>query len=154
MMRDGTPNGYSVLRIDGNDYAIRYKVARRPADYQMNILAPPVVSSSDPKASREVFVNVFAGSERTRVEMRVDGDGAWARLEHVAARSPYFVALKRREAETRPRPPVPLPPADRSTHLWRGTLPAGLAAGVRTLEVRATDMFGQTSRALRLLRVE
>jgi hypothetical protein len=153
MMRDGTPKGYSILRIDGNEYGIRYKVARRPADYQMNIYAPSVVSPSDSNAG-EVFVNVFVGSERTTVEMRLEGAGDWTRLERVAAPSPYFVDLKRREAATSPRPPVPLPPADRSTHLWRGSLPSGLTAGVRVLFVRATDPFGNTSRALHILRVE
>ena len=35
--RDGTPNGYHVLSVDGTELALRYKAAGKPADYQMSI---------------------------------------------------------------------------------------------------------------------
>ena len=41
-MSDGAPNGYSIVTFDGNEYSIRFKAARRPADHQMNIYAPEV----------------------------------------------------------------------------------------------------------------
>jgi len=152
MMRDGTPNGYSVLRIDGNDYSIRYKVARRPADYQMNISAPHVIDAADAE-NTEVLVNVFAGSERTQVKMRLGRAGEWIRMERVVRPAPYFVEQKRREAAAGPPPPRPLPPADPSTHIWAGRLPAAPGPGTWMLEVRATDMFGRTDTAHRTLRV-
>ena len=36
--RDGTPNGYHVLEVDGVDMTVRYKAAGFPDDYQMRIL--------------------------------------------------------------------------------------------------------------------
>ena len=69
---DGTPNGYAVATFEGHDYALRYKAARRPADYQMNIDAPDRVRAGS-AAEREILVNVFAGSERSRVELRLTG---------------------------------------------------------------------------------
>ena len=148
MMRDGTPNGYSILRLDGNDYSIRYKVARRPADYQMNISAPDVIDADAAEAT-EILVNVFAGSERTHVKMRLGRTGEWVRLDRVERPAPYFVEQKRREGNG----PRPLPPADPSSHLWAGNIPAETGRGTWTLEVRATDMFGRTDTAYRTLRV-
>jgi len=152
-MRDGTPNGYSILRIDGNDYTIRYKVARRPADYQMNIFAPDAVAAEAADRT-EILVNVFAGSDLSRVEMRLGEAGDWTPLARVDRPDPYFLELKRREAESADRPARPLPPADPSRHLWRGTLPADPATGTRLLEVRATDRFGATHHGRRILRIE
>jgi len=152
-MRDGTPNGYSILHIDGSDYAIRYKVARRPVDYQMNIFAPDAVAAAESNET-EVLVNVFAGSDRSRVEMRLGAAGAWVPLIRVDRPDPYFLALKRREAESSDRPARPLPPADPSRHLWRGTLPADPPVGTSWLEVRTTDMFGATHRGRRIIRIE
>jgi len=153
-MRDGTPNGYSILRIDGNDYALRYRVARRPADYQMNIFAPDAVSAND-AAGTEVLVNVFSGSERSRVDMRFGPNGSWTPLERVERPDPYFLELKRREAAVDPRPARRLlPPADPSQHLWRGVLPASPPRGTWLLEVRTTDMFGATHQGRRIVRIE
>jgi hypothetical protein len=152
-MRDGTPNGYSILRIDGNDYTLEYKVARRPADYQMNIFLPDAVAAES-AGETEVLVNVFSGSERSRVEMRLGPDAAWTPLERVERPSPYFLELKRREAEARPPPARPLPPADPSQHLWRGLLPADPPRGTHLLEVRTTDMFGATHHGRRILRID
>jgi hypothetical protein len=153
MMRDGTPNGYSILHFDGNRYRIRYKVARRPADYQMNVFAPGVVRSSE-AAGQEVLVNVFSGSERTRVTMRLGPVGEWIPLARTRRPDPYYLELLRREFESEPKPARPLPPAGASSHLWAGTLPPDPPRGTFVLEVRATDMFGETVAARRIIRVE
>jgi hypothetical protein len=153
MMRDGTPNGHSILHIDGNRYSVRYKVARRPADYQMNIFAPDSVSSAA-AGETEILVNVFSGSERSSVAMRLDTEGDWIPLARVERPDPFFVALKRRELEADPNPRRPLPPADPSSHLWAGTLPAQPPRGTLVLEVRTTDLFGQTFSAQRIIRIE
>jgi hypothetical protein len=160
-MRDGTPNGYSILRIAGNGYSVRYKAARRPADHQMHVFAPDVISAAESETT-EVQVNVFSGSERSRVEMRLRPDAAcdsecdsgWLALVRAERPDPYFLELKRRELESEPRPARPLPPADPSTHLWVGRLPAHPAAGSVSLEVRTTDMFGAIFTTQRVLRVE
>jgi len=152
MMRDGTPNGYSVLELDGNGYSIRYKVARRPAGYQMNIFLPDAIEAAE-AGDTEVLVNVFAGSERTRVEMRLGPTGDWITLARVERPAPYFLEQKRREAAATSPPARPLPPADPSSHLWVGRLPESPPPGTATLEVRATDTFGRVHTAHRTLRI-
>jgi hypothetical protein len=119
----------------------------------MNVLAPDSVSSAA-AGETEVLVNVFSGSERSSVEMRLGMDGDWIPLARVDRPDPFFLAEKRREEETEPQPARPLPPADPSRHLWAGSLPADPARGTLVLEVRTTDLFGQTFSAKRIIRIE
>jgi len=151
-MRDGTPNGYGILRVDGNEFSVRFKAARRPADYQMHVFAPEVVAPSE-AAETEVLVNFFSGSERSRVAMRLSPEGDWIPMERVDRPDPYFILLKRRDLEANPDTPT-LPPADPSRHLWRALLPADPPTGTFAIEVRATDDFEQTFRAYRVIRIE
>ena len=152
-MSCGAPNGYSILSFDGNRYAIRFKVARRPADYQMNVFVPDAVAR-DAAAATEVLVNVFAGSERSVVEMQLGEGGAWQRLERTRRKDPFYLTLLEREAAASPPPERRLPSAVKSSHLWVATLPSNPPRGTLLLTVRATDMFGQTDVARRLIRVD
>lgn len=150
-MRDGAPNGWAVATFDGNEYAIQFRAARRPADYQMNIWTPEAVQAAD-AAKTPVIVNVFAGSERSTVEMRFE-NGPWQTLEHVEMNDPYYEELKRREKEYE-LPGRDLPGIMKSRHVWRGYLPANPPKGTALIEVRTTDMFGHTYNAYRILRIE
>ncbi|MFO0892271.1 MAG: calcineurin-like phosphoesterase family protein [Isosphaeraceae bacterium] len=95
-MRDGAPNGYSIFTFDGNHYEIEFRPASRPKDYQMNIYAPERVTAAA-AGETEVLVNVFAGSERSVVEMRFGEAGDWVRLERYAVEDPAYLAAKNRE---------------------------------------------------------
>jgi len=152
-MRCGAPNGYSILRFDGHRYSVRFNAARRPSDYQMNIFAPES-TTSEKSGEAEILVNVFAGSERSRVEMRLGDTGDWTLLKREAREDPYYLAAIERDLERNPKPTYYLPPAIESPHLWVGTLPANVPVGTHALEVRTTDMYGQVFRAHRLIRIE
>lgn len=177
-MEDGTPNGYSVITFDGASYRFEYKAARRPAGYQMNVYTPDPVPA-EAVADTEIIVNVFAGSDRSTVEMRLAPDGDWKPLEQFTGLAPFFDKAKDREEALfeaiyraydfeevtdrtermvrerfRPAWGRTLPKGDDTPHLWRGNLPAGLQPGTHVLEVRTTDMFGQTYTAHRIVRVE
>lgn len=151
-MRDGSPNGHSVITFDGRRTTFDYKAAGRPADYQMNVYAPDVVAAAD-VGKTEVYVNVFAGSEKSIVELRVGWDGEWARIKQVWEQDPYYTAVRDREMKMNPAPPALNAPID-SPHLWKGPLPAGLAAGTHTIFVRTRDMDGRYFHARRVIRVE
>jgi hypothetical protein len=151
-MRDGSPNGYSVFTFDGNKYSIDFRAARRPADHQMNVFAPQEVPVDAPEPA-EVVVNVFAGSERSEVEMRVAPAGPWVPLARVAREDPFYKAMKELEAGPKPPPGRALPQLILSPHIWVGRLPAGLPVGTHSIQVRATDMFGQTYYDRRTIRV-
>ncbi len=155
-MNDGAPNGYSIVDFDGNRYSIRFKAARRPADYQMNIYLPDEVESAE-TGSVEAWVNVFAGSERSRVEMRVGDEGEWIPLERTPERDPACQRMYEQTAdisvELEERFGWKMDPPSVSSHIWKGTLPDRLPEGTHGVTVRTRDMFGQEYTAHRILRV-
>jgi len=111
-----------------------------------------VVKQAD-AAETEILVNVYAGSERSKVEARV-GNCPWTPLERVERVDPYFAAVKASEKRKSPPNGRPLPAPAKCQHLWMTKLPSGLAPGTYVIEVRTTDVFGQTYTARRVLRVE
>ena len=159
MMRDGTPNGYSIITFDGPEYSVRYKVAGAPVDHQMNIHAPDSVAAGQ-TGGAEVLANVFAGSERSTVEMRIGDHGEWIEMEKVEVVDPYYRRLyewdqKVAEAVDGSVPyRLNLNEPRQSSHIWRATLPADLPPGSHVIHVRTTDMFGQTHEGRRVIRVE
>lgn len=151
-MADGSPNGWFIVTFEGVDYSVGFKAARRPADYQMNIYAPLSVPA-ERAGETEVLVNFFTGSQRSTVEMRFDA-GPWVRLKRRPREDPYFVAIKQAEESEHPPRGGKLPKAVKCPHMWLGTLPADPPPGTHLIEVRATDMFGQTHVGRRMIRIE
>lgn len=160
-MNDGAPNGYSIITFDGNQYSVRFKAARRPDNYQMNVYAPNKVDLSSIDTIK-ILVNVFAGSEKSLVEMKVGKNGKWQKMKKVRvvdpenvrmhALTPIFeqkyngVAIENILGWTMDRPHV-------STHIWESMLPSNLGIGAYTIKVRTTDMFGQKWEANRIIYV-
>ena len=91
-MNDGAPNGYSVISFDGNSYSIRFKAARRPENYQMNIYLPDEIRA-DQIDSAKILVNLFAGSERSIVEMCIDNDNHWIPLTKIMLADPEIARM-------------------------------------------------------------
>ena len=154
-MRDGAPNGYSVFTFDGHNYSFEFRAAGAPAAYQMNIYAPEELTVLE-AIETSVMVNVFGGSERSKVEVRMD-DGSWTPMMKVSKPDPDYAATVEREKGLQ-RPYRPLPGAMNSSHLWEvsigalfGNVPP--ANGTHQLEVRTTDMFGQTYVSQRIIRI-
>ncbi len=154
-MADGAPNGYSIISFDGTKYQLDFKAAGRSADYQMQITAPEVVRV-DQLAQTSAYVNVFNGSERSKVEIQV-GDTDWAVMKRVVEGDPGLQAVF--EAETAwlatqsPKPFTVIKNPKGSTHLWKAALPASATAGTHLIRVRTTDMHGRSYQASRVLRV-
>ncbi len=154
LMACGAPNGHSVIEFDGQNYRLDFVPAGRPKDYQMQIHAPETVSA-EKLPETEIFVNVFAGSARSTVELRMAGSD-WAPLAKSSLPDPTFVAVAEREKtllDLKKDAWIPLPKPMKSPHLWTGKLPAGLKPGIHAMEVRTTDMFGVTHHGRRVIRV-
>lgn len=152
-MCDGAPNGYSIITFDGNKYSVRFKAARWPADYQMNIYAPDEVKATD-AAKTQVFVNIFAGTERSKVEMRLGEDGPWIPMVKTEGSDPVYVLNKKAENELSPSLENKLPDPGDCTHLWKAKLPANLPAGVYLIYVCTTDMYGQVYTSQRVVNIK
>jgi hypothetical protein len=150
-MSDGGPNGYSFLEFDGNRYMVTFRAASRPEQDQMAIWLPEEISrvSTD---KTEVIVNVWAGSDRSKVEMRM-GTGAWVSMTQFTGQDPFYLELKELEKAPVPPPGLKLPAASDTPHLWKAPLPSNLRPGTYRIEVRTTDMFGQSYNDFRTVRV-
>ena len=98
-----------------------------------------------------MYVNVFAGSEKSTVKLRVNG-GKWTPLKKTIEPDPYYVQLHAAEKLAKVSPE--LSPARDSYHLWKGPLPAKLPKGAHLLEAVTRDMYGREYTAKRILRVE
>lgn len=149
-MADGAPNGHSIITFTNNTYKVTYKPASLPADYQMAIHAPEMVS---PGEEPQIIVNVFAGSPRSTVQMRIDDDSTWIDLTREKRQDPAFAAMKRLE-ESAPTPRGrKLPNPSNTGHIWVTNLPPNLPSGSHLIQIRTTDMFGQQYTASRTIRI-
>jgi len=150
-----------VITFDGNKYSVRYKAARRPENYQMNIYLPEEIVTGDTKPTK-LLVNVFAGSERSVVEMHLDNKDDWIMLDKVDSAdpevfrmhllSPYLQKVEDGKlledvfGNAMDKPAV-------SRHMWQTNLPGGIAPGTHKVTVRTTDMYGQSWQAVRIFTV-
>jgi len=156
-MGDGAPNGFTILTCSGNQYETEFVPSRLPRSYQMRIWAPQTVSAA---TGSRVYVNVFAGSERSTVRMRVDDSGQWVDLQRIGKPDPadveaYQKVFAEKESKrAKYENEYTLGGLVGSPHLWSGTLPTGLSAGYHVLHVRTTDMYGHTYDAARAFEVE
>ena len=155
LMADGAPNGYSIISFDGHQYSLQFRAAGRPADYQMHIVAPEVISA-DNAGKTPIYVNVFNGSARSKVELRL-GNADWTQMQHTQGIDPNYQTVTEREAallEARPDSWRKLTDPKDSSHLWKTHLTTLPEPGTYRLHVRTTDMFGQKHEASRVIRVE
>ncbi|HTN69205.1 MAG TPA: calcineurin-like phosphoesterase C-terminal domain-containing protein [Dysgonamonadaceae bacterium] len=160
-MNDGAPNGYSVITFDGNKYSVRFKAARRPDNYQMNIYLPEEIEKSSVDTTT-VLVNVFAGSENSVVEMSIDNRN-WIKMESFKTIDPEV--LRMHELSPLLNEKINGQKLDEvlgwtmdypsiSHHIWKATLPSGIQPGTHKVSIRAIDMFDQPYFDHRIFRVK
>lgn len=152
-MRDGSPNGYVFLDIEGTDYKARYKPAGESADYQMEIFAPKVVGK-DQRTRAAIIANVFVGTADDEVMYRVN-EGEWKKMSNFEGLDPTYAmsVYEWDSSETLKqgrRPSNPFP----TDHLYSAPMPTNLPVGEHTIEVEATDMYGQKHSGTRTFRVQ
>ncbi len=176
-MRDGAPNGYGIFTFKGNKYSIRFKAARRPAGYQMNIWTPWEVEK-DETGNTDILVNVFGGTKRSTVEYRLGEKNEWTKMKYTPQKDPFFLDVKARDEvinierkmhnvvrntmETFMKEGTELPERGKSLsygvpksyHMWQAKLPDNVPVGTHVIHVRTTDMFGQKFTGRRIIRVE
>lgn len=161
-MADGAPNGYTMVTFDGHDYQMEFKAAARPADYQMSVHAPEVVTT-DKLAETFVVANVFNGSVNSKVDLRIGNASGWIPMLQTRIEDPAYRKLYDDEAAIRALgDPKSLPLSDtmqmsgpiKSGHVWQAALPADLPVGTHRIRVRTIDMHGKEHHGSRILRVE
>lgn len=127
---DGTPNGYGVYEIDGEEVTWRHKSTGEEATHQMRLYAP----GADPSAPDELVANVWDHDEAWTVVWYEGADrrGALARrvgLDPLSAELHTGPDLPERRSWVEPYP------------RWLFYAPASPDA--REVTVEATDRFGR-----------
>jgi hypothetical protein len=168
LQRDGTPNGWHVLEVDGRAMSVRYRAAGRPETEQMRIVFDVAHHglkldalrafrpgelfggrmSVDAVPAAEVLVNLYDGGPRSEVRFRVDA-GEPLPMRRVRRADPYALELFARNADTKKSWVEAVP----STHLFAADLPDDLAPGVHVLGVEARDEFGRVHRESAVLEI-
>ncbi len=152
-MRDGAPNGYSILTFDGTDYRLDFKAAGRSADYQMNIYLTDAKQSGQLDAAA-LWVNVFNGSSRCKLEFELDRSGDWHEMDRRIEVDPLFQAIWEAEQQVVPKIVPALSKPAPSTHLWRADLPRHLSEGTHLVRVRWTNYQGEVMHAFQVFRLD
>ena len=155
--RDGTPNGFHVLSIDGTTYKTRFVPAKEPNHRQMRLsvesrfhggvkevmrdfrpgqlISSPITQAAVP--STTIVANVFDGGPKTVVTMQL-GAGDPIPMVHKPMPDPFVEdVFTRNEAVKKP-----WIKAEVSSHVWTARLPATLPAGTHRLKVMAVTEYG------------
>ena len=149
-MADGAPNGYSIMSFEDGRYTLDFRGAGIPANEQMLIQMPDEVTAGK---QAKVWVNVYNGSSKSKVEFAIDGSDNWKTIEQVSALDPNYVAMVKRESKMKPPIEPKLSRPVESSHLWQGLLPNDLRAGTHLFRARTTDMHGRVYYGQRSFRV-
>ena len=157
--RDGTPNGFHILSVDGNGYTTRFVPAKEPNGRQMRLsvlsrfhgigkdidrdfrqvrlLGSPV--PRDALSASTLVANVFDGGEKTKVKM-VIGDRAPVEMVRTARPDPFVQDVFARNEATKKA----WVKANDSSHVWVARLPGDLKPGTYPVVVEAVGEYGQT----------
>jgi 3',5'-cyclic AMP phosphodiesterase CpdA len=166
--RDGTPNGFHILSVDGLTYTTRFVPAKEPNGRQMRLsidsrfhgiskdadrdfrqvrlLGSPV--PRDALGASTLIANVFDGGEKTKVKM-VIGDREPIDMVRRVRPDPFVQEVFDRNEATK----KPWVKAENSTHIWTARLPGDLAPGTYPVVVEATGEYGQPLRGRLALEV-
>jgi hypothetical protein len=116
-------------------------------DYEMGaLLDGEMLANEVPAAS--LLVNLFDGGPRSAVEFKV-GDRGWRDMRRVRQMDLHVNELFQRNRDS----VKPWVEAEPSSHVWKADLPDRLSAGTYAVTVRATDEFGRTHHAHKVLEV-
>jgi 3',5'-cyclic AMP phosphodiesterase CpdA len=159
--RDGSPNGFHILSVDGARYATRFQPANEPNGRQMRIVLDSVfhgdrkelystyrmgelLGSPVPQtrvSATDLVVNLFDGGPRSSVEYRVGGR-APVPMQRARRPDPFVEEVFGRNEATK----KPWVKAEPSSHIFTARLPGALEPGTHRVAVRAVDEYGREHR--------
>ena len=126
---DGTPRGYGIYKVNGNDFEWYYMGAGHDRDYQMRVYLP----GATPEAPEDVVANVWNADSQWKIELLEDGVPV-AEMTQFVARDPLTVSL----IADRSKLKYSWTSASANPHMFRAR-PVNPNAKIT---VRATDRFG------------
>jgi 3',5'-cyclic AMP phosphodiesterase CpdA len=157
--RDGTPNGFHILSVDGLTYKTRFVPAKEPNHRQMRLSIRSRAHGGDKEIYRDfrpgqllsspirqatlgaarLIANVFDGGPKTKVAMHIPGRPS-TEMQRQTMPDPFVEELFARNEATK----KPWVKAEISSHIWTARLPADLSPGAYLVTVEATTEYGDT----------
>ena len=157
--RDGTPNGFHILSVDGDRYSTRFVPAKEPNGRQMRLSIESRFHGISKEADRDfrqvqllgspvaraalhastLTANVFDGGDKTEATMTI-GDRPLIAMTRQSRPNPFVEEVFARNEATRKH----WVKAENSSHIWTARLPADLAPGAYAVTVAAVDEYGKT----------
>jgi hypothetical protein len=155
--RDGSPNGFHILSIDGNQYRTRFAPAKEPNGRQMRLSVDSRFHSAQREVQREfrqglllgspiahaavgassIIANVFDAGPKTKVAMMI-GDRAPIPMTRQTMPDPFVEEVFGRNEATKKA----WIKAELSSHMWIARLPADLPPGAHRVVVEAINEYG------------
>src|SRR5277367_2772994 len=155
--RDGTPNGFHILSVDGLTHATRFIPAKEPNGCQMRLSIDSrfhgiskdadrdfrqlqLLSSPAPRdalGASTLIANVFDGGDKTKVKMRI-GERPPMEMSPRRMPDPFVEDLFARNEATK----KPWIKAEISSHIWTARLPHDLDVGAHRVVVEAVTEYG------------
>ena len=155
--RDGSPNGFHILSIDGAAYKTRFVPAKEPNRRQMRLSVVSRFHGDRPEVERDfrqgqllgspiaqaavgaasIVANVFDGGPKTKVTMTI-GERAPMEMRRSAMPDPFVAEVFARNEATKKS----WVKAEPSSHMWVARLPADLPAGTHRVVVDAVTEYG------------
>lgn len=135
---DGTPNGYCLYEVRGEEITWRYKAVGQPPNRQMRLYPP----GADPGAPNDLLANIWDWDAEWAVRWFADGEPRGAMTRQTAP-DPLSVKLHAGPDLPPRRPWVDPVPTD---HLFRARLAddSSRSAAPQSVVVEASDRFGRT----------
>ena len=148
-MSDGVPNGYHIFTFKGNQFSEVFKPASREIDFQMRISSPQGTLLKEEISDTKIIVNVFDGSERSKVTYKID-DLSEKEMKQTYMKDPYLVELYKQTETVIKRPIKP----QKSFNIWTAPLLENLKPGVHKIVVTTKDQFGNIYTANKIFEIE
>lgn len=150
LMQDGSPRNYFIIDFDGSDYSFRFKGVGMDDSKQMNIWVngqdtiDTYVKILKELDKNSVIVNVYAGSERTKVFMNINNNG-WQAMEPIRMIAPEvarIIAMNRSNVFPTKFSRKSALRSSSSPHLWLGYIPDTIEVNTGKIEIKAFDNYG------------
>ncbi|ASZ11274.1 calcineurin-like phosphoesterase family protein [Chitinophaga pendula] len=128
---DGTPNGYGIYEVEGNDLKWYYKSTGKSRDYQLSIYSIAL----DGKAANAIMANVWNWDPQWKVELIADNTNIGEMKQHTGLDPQAVILYQGKDIPAKHKFVEPTA----TSHLFLGNVPAG----TKKATVKVTDRFGQ-----------
>lgn len=143
---DGTPKGYTMLHVDGNDWKISWKASRRPANFQMSISVPDELNPV-PADDLKITAHIYNALPSASVEMKIGEKGNWIPMKRVRQPDPLRTQVYERETNYWSYPDSITywrrlnSGGSISENIWEAKAPDKPGPGIHVIYVRAADKW-------------